>query len=213
MNVGFIFECGPNGADKKVCEHLVREFFPDVTIVASRTMSNKMDLVMDCGKVAKSLVESGCELVVVLWDEQPRWGQLEKEVPCEVDVANIRRSLRSNSLDDGRVRLVCIRQELETWLLADTDAISTFLSRKKPFKCSAVKRPEAVTNPKQRLSKIFSEAKFSQQYRDLDHAEGVARSIRSLDRLRKVQSLRRFEELLLGSAEDCKRHETLQTES
>ena len=43
MTIGFVFECGPQGADKQVCEYLASQLRPGVTFV-SKTMDNKLKL-------------------------------------------------------------------------------------------------------------------------------------------------------------------------
>ena len=43
MTIGFIFECGPQGADKQVCEYLAGQLKPGKKII-SQTMDNKLKL-------------------------------------------------------------------------------------------------------------------------------------------------------------------------
>ena len=43
MKVGLILECGPQGADKAVCEYLVKLLNPEIEVV-SRTLDNKPDI-------------------------------------------------------------------------------------------------------------------------------------------------------------------------
>lgn len=206
MKVGIIFECGPQGADKKVCEHLVRTFFLGVELAPSVTLSNKRTLVGGCGKAARGLLEAGCDLVLIIWDEQPRWGELEDKPFCRNDVEAIRLSLRAEGADDERVRLVCIKQELEAWVAADERALSAYLSRdSRPFKCSRCKHPEHFLNGKKHLFQVFQEAKRP-AYRDLEHALPIIQKVENLVRLRKLQSFARFEQLLLGEAPPCQRH-------
>ena len=208
MKVGLIFECGPQGADKKVCEHLIKTFFPEVEIVSSATMSNKQLLVMNCGKVAHALLEDGCDLVLVIWDEQPRWGEIEDKTFCHNDVAKIRGSLKGESVDHNRVRLVCIKQELEAWLAADERALSAFLSSSAhPFRCPKCKKPDEKLNGKKHLYQVFQDAKRP-KYIDLDHAWPIVQQVSDLVRLRKIQSFDRFERLLLGTAPACTRHQS-----
>ena len=45
MTIGLILECGPQGADKLVCEYLATHIRPGVK-VASRTLDNKKDLLV-----------------------------------------------------------------------------------------------------------------------------------------------------------------------
>jgi len=70
VKVGFIFECGPQGADKQVCEYLAAQIRPGVVPV-SRTLDNKANLLKDAGKVAAALLADGCERVLIVWDLRP----------------------------------------------------------------------------------------------------------------------------------------------
>jgi len=72
MKVGFIFECGPQGADKQVCEYLAAQIRPGIMPV-SRTLDNKANLLKDAGKVAAALLAEGCERVLIVWDLRPAW--------------------------------------------------------------------------------------------------------------------------------------------
>lgn len=63
MKIGMIFECGPDGADKKVCEHLARMIEPDITI-SSVTLDNKPNLISECGIAAAQLLLDGCDRVI-----------------------------------------------------------------------------------------------------------------------------------------------------
>ena len=58
MKVGMIFECGPKGADKKVCTQLVSMIDPEIEIV-SMTLDNKAKLVAGCGQAAAKLLREG----------------------------------------------------------------------------------------------------------------------------------------------------------
>ena len=58
MSIGFIFECGPQGADKQVCEYLAGQLKPGRKIV-SRTMDNKLKLLEGAASVAKTLLQEG----------------------------------------------------------------------------------------------------------------------------------------------------------
>jgi hypothetical protein len=51
MKIGMILECGPSGADKKVCEHLAKQLLPDIEIT-SFTLDNKPKMIAECGPVA-----------------------------------------------------------------------------------------------------------------------------------------------------------------
>ena len=67
-----IFECGPAGADKKVCEYLARQLQPQLEII-SVTLDNKPKLIHNCGRSAAQLLKAGCDRVLIIWDLYPAW--------------------------------------------------------------------------------------------------------------------------------------------
>lgn len=100
-------------------------------------------------------------------------------------------SLMSADVGSDEVALVCIEEELEAWLLADNRAISKVLS--KPTHNVNIRRqrnPERH-NPKKRMRKIFNRH-IGQDYNDRKHAEWIVKAIPDFQRLRKVETFRRF---------------------
>lgn len=77
MKIGFIYECGPKGADVDVCQHLAIRLKPEIECVA-RTLDNKQNLVRECGPVASLLLQN-CEHVLIIWDLFPPW---REAAPC-----------------------------------------------------------------------------------------------------------------------------------
>ena len=67
MKIGMIFECGPNGADQQVCEHLAHRLLPDIEVVPV-TLSKKPELLSGCGPAAANLLREGCERIIIVWD-------------------------------------------------------------------------------------------------------------------------------------------------
>ena len=197
MKVGMIFECGPQGADLKVCEYLAKQIKPDIQI-ESVPLDNKKRLVAECGKAAQLLLADGCDRVVIIWDLQPSW---RKEAPCrKQDRENITRSLKSADANIANVFLVCIEAELETWLLADNRAISTVLSKPhRLVRINRIRRTEQIDNPKERMRQIFSQ-EGGKPYNDLIHAVQIVKAMPDLNRLRKIDTFVRFERLLIGKA-------------
>ena len=70
MTIGLILECGPQGADKLVCEYFVSKLRPGVAVV-SRTMDTKPDLLSKAAVVADRLLADGCERELIIWDLRP----------------------------------------------------------------------------------------------------------------------------------------------
>src|SRR5258707_6739078 len=73
MIVGFILEGGPSGPDKRVCELLVERLRPG-TEVLSVTLGPKQNLISQCGEVASTLFQKGCDCIIIVWDLYPAWG-------------------------------------------------------------------------------------------------------------------------------------------
>jgi len=190
MKTGMIFECGPEGADKKVCEHLARLLQPDIQI-SSVTLDNKPKLISKCGEAAANLLREGCERITIVWDLYPPWRE-EKQRPCRKEEREaVFRSLADAGVTSPPARLVCIEEELEAWLLADGRAISALLSTPAhPVRVRDVKNPERARNPKKRLQQIFQQ--HGRRYVDIIEAEKLARKIPDLSKIKRCATFIRF---------------------
>ncbi len=195
MKIGMIFECGPQGADLKVCEYLAKRIKPDIQI-ESITLDNKKKLVAECGKAAQLLLAGGCDHVVIIWDLYPSW---HEEVPCrKKDREDIMRSLKAADANVANVFLVCIEAELEAWLLTDNRAINTVLSKPyRPVQINRIRRAEQIDNPKKHMMQIFRQ-EGRRTYNDLIHAVQIVKAMPDLNRLRKVDTFLRFERKLIS---------------
>jgi hypothetical protein len=189
MKVGMIFECGPEGADRKVCEYLARRLDPSLRLT-SITLGNKKNLLADCGKAAAYMLVEGCERVVIVWDLHPSW---RESPPCrKEDREHILRALKAADVDTAKVFLVCIEEELEAWLLADNRALELVLSKPhRPVRISRERHPERVHNPKKRIMQIFRQ-EVKRPYNDLIDAEKIVKALPDLDRISRVATFARF---------------------
>jgi hypothetical protein len=156
----------------------------DITI-SSATLSNKANLLSECGNVAAELLKEGCERIMIIWDLYPAWRD-NKQPPCrKEDRAKIMESLAEAKVESPQIYL------LEAWLLADGSAISQVLS--KPTHKVTIKdnkHPERITKPKTRLNQIFKE-KTGGVYNDRTDAEKIVKNI-NLKKLGCCPSFVRF---------------------
>ncbi len=200
VKVGMIFECGPQGADKKVCEDLAKRLLPTVepglTVeVVSVTKTNKKIMMSEAGEAAKTLLADGCHHVVVIWDLYPPWATKEK--PCRHnDKEQISASLKAAKVSHAKVLLVCVEAELEAWLLADHVALDAYIGGKMgphahKRKVPRSKNPEGDTNPKKTLMQIFAKNGLG-PYSDLSHAHQIAAKITDVSKLKKCATFKRF---------------------
>ena len=197
MKIGFIFECGPQGADKQVCEFLARKIRPEITPV-SRTLDNKPSLLQECGRVTANLLNDGCERVLIIWDLRPAWPDKKKCRKAERDAAL--KSLSNAGIMEKPVFLVCVEQELESWLLADEKKISAYLSTAAhPYVAHRVNNPDRIPNPKAVMINHFKDAPGKERYNDRIHAIKVLTAgDTNLKKLRRSPSFARFESKLLN---------------
>jgi len=199
MKVGLVLECQKDGPDEKVLRHLFSKFAPDIDVSVA-TMSDKPKLLNGCGMAVKNLLAEGCAHVVIVWDLYPAdWGdalQQSDRTPClHQDRERVFQSLRSAGVDESRVALVAITYMLETWLLADKQAIARFLSVQVGREITAQQvgkvNPATEKSPKDALSKAF-ERHNRPHYRDNVHALKIAQQIVSLRSLQKRPDFDRF---------------------
>ena len=108
MKIGFIVECGPQGAETKVIPYLANRVKANIQIVEPVSLDDKDKLRRECGQWAKSLLDQGCARVVIVWDLLPDWGEYEKRGCRHEDKEQIAASLKSAGLrpNDKRIRLV-----------------------------------------------------------------------------------------------------------
>lgn len=195
--IGFVFECGPQGADKQVCEYLATQITGQ-TRFKSRTLDNKPKLLAEAGAVARQLLDDGCCRVLIVWDLRPSWPDKTNK-PCR----KMERDAVLKSLDDAAVPgnapvyLICIEQELESWILADNGALSAYLSTPThPYDVPRTRRPDDEKNPKSKVISHFKKARGT-PYDDKVHALKILKAAQlNSSRLRKSPSFARFEQRL-----------------
>jgi len=177
MKVGLIVEDHYAGAMKEICRKI--NVNPEIRRQRGRISVRK------ASSYAKELLYE-CEKVIILADancnpegEKERLGKVYNLLP-EV--------LR------GSVHICMVVHELESWLLADEDAISKFLGRN--TKVKAIANPEDIHDAKKYLDEIFKKAGKTYLTRV---AEGIAYSA-NVDKIMKKSSS--FEDFR-NKTEDC----------
>lgn len=189
MKVGLILECGPDGPDQQVCEYLIKRLDPEIE-VKSATMTGKPSLIENCGKAAKAHFDDGCDRVVIVWDLSPSWRRGEPSCR-KLDREKILESLAKAGVT-ANAYLVCIKHELETWVLADERALIAYLSTtSRAAEVDQTKFPEREPNPKKRLRQIFAVNRHP-PFNEQIHALSVISEVLDFNRLRRSASFKRF---------------------
>lgn len=197
VKVGIICECGPEGAEVQVFPELARRIDASLKIECV-PLDQKPRLVRECGKAAATLLSQGCRRVVIVWDLYPAWRD-RRNRPCRhEDRVAIHQSLEATSVDVSKVGLVCIREELEAWLIADGRGVSAVLSTDAhPVRIRHGRNPETIRNPKAKLNDIFRQ-NAGRQYSDRQHAIQIVRKLLDLSRLESIPAFDRFKTELVG---------------
>jgi hypothetical protein len=192
MKIGMITEGGPQSSDLKVCEKFARQLNPNIVDIRSIPLGNKRDLIDNCGTTASLLIEQGCDVVLIIWDLYPPWGE-KGQKPCrKKDSEEIQSSLQNADVKvpPHNVYLICIEAELEEWLLYDRSALSSVLSTPThPVNIRNI--PKGGINPKGVLRKLFKE-KGKKTYNEVYSAEKIANEISNLNKLKRCPSFARF---------------------
>jgi hypothetical protein len=198
--VGLVFECGPQGADKQVCEYLAKAIRPGVEL-RSKTLDNKANLLSNAGEVVAQLLKDGCTCVLIVWDLRPFWPDAKESCRHAESVALKKTLADAGVLESDPVHLVCIEQELESWLLTNKRAINEYLSTR-TYPCNKavrVRKPDQVPQPKAKMKNYFKEAR-GWAYEGTVHAIQVLKATElDLKRMRSSESFARFEKKL----QDC----------
>ncbi len=196
MKVGMIFECADEGPDFKVCAHLAKRIRPEITVVPD-ALGNKRNMLVECGESAAALLAGGCGKVLIIWDLFPSFKR--NEDPClHRDRELIFESLAEAGVDLGRVELICIEAELETWLVAEYIAVRDVIRQWSPkANIGRLKRALESNDPKEILDRLFREH-AKRPYQPHLHAEEIIKAMPNLRRLKRVQSFQRFESKLMS---------------
>jgi hypothetical protein len=197
MKVGFLVECGLKGADEQVLRFLVNTLRKDIE-PRFTTCGSKRVILDECGQhVERLFTVERCEKVFVVWDLFPC--NPEHQIKGKPSCINERKHLldKLRAVDRPRTIMLCIRHELEAWLLADGNALKAVLMKNHAIgRIGDDKHPERHPNPKRTLGEIFKEHRGPRyEYEDRLHALQIIRAA-NLSKLKCAPSFARFKEKL-----------------
>jgi len=200
MKVGLVIESGPQGAEAQVLPYLAHRIVDGLACFPLVTFNSKPDMLANCGHAVDNLFKDGCDKVLIIWDLYPAWREKGAKPSCVEDCNLIESALSAAGISrsDGRTVLICIREELEGWLLADGRALSRVLSN--PTRNARIrdrKRPDQIAKPKGTLKSVFRQ-NGGVDYVDRIHAVKIVEALPDLNRIRRSQSFQRFFDKLRG---------------
>jgi len=199
--VGILLECGREGLDFHLCRRicaLLREQHKADFVEELVPMDNKERLLEECATVAALQLRTGCDRVVILWDEEPAYPDKHKPLCWSHERQRILNSLAGANVQPTSVHLVCIERAIETWLLHDDRLLSAILTRPThPKKVKLPANPHRISNVKGAMIRLFRQ--HGHTYVDVTWASRLAANLEDLKKLRRCKTFRRFAERVSGS--------------
>jgi len=92
-----------------------------------------------------------------------------------------------------RPKYILVVRMLESWLLADEEAIGKVLGR--GVKVKTVANPEAIPNAKEKLDEIFQRARKTFRYTRDDLK--IAEAVKDVSRMKKCKSFAKFSDAVI----------------
>jgi hypothetical protein len=203
MKLGLVLECDVGGADELVLTCFARRLSPGISIVPS-PQGSKAGVFTKGTEAAAKLVETDkCDLVLIVWDLKPYWTQVTAR-NCRDEVKEMRQQLEAlPPATREKIRMLCLNYELETWLIADERAVTTYLSRPAhPVEFPRIKKPALITDAKAYLNTAVVQVRGrGNRYVDSKEAIRIAQLVPDTKRMGKVESFERFASLITGTTE------------
>lgn len=127
--VGIIIETPKDSGDQKVFAWLIEQYCKNICVIFIGNR-NKNDLFNDSPEQCVGLFEfDNCDEVLIIYDLKPRFDT--KSTRANINFQNeLIAKLQSKRLDMQKITLICIKQMLETWLIADENAVRNYKIKK-----------------------------------------------------------------------------------
>ena len=184
MKAGFILECQPKGPDADIYPYLAKQFCPGMEVEKPETLGNKNNVMNDGPLVAKTLLETGCDHVFIIWDRMPKWGGTGK---CEDHISELEEGLTRLEVDKTKVVMCCISEMLESWLIADGRGVDNWLATKTDRKIKGFgdHTEKEQTGPKDRIKKHLREHYGKWTYNDYQDNFAIVKHLPDFERAAK----------------------------
>lgn len=127
--VGIIIEAPKDSGDQKVFAWLIEQYCKNISVVFIGNR-NKNDLFNDSPEQCVGLFEfDNCDEVLIIYDLKPRFDTKSNRANVHFQ-DKLTAKLHRMGLDMKKITLICIKQMLETWLIADENAVRNYKIKK-----------------------------------------------------------------------------------
>lgn len=192
-----VLECTAQGPDAAVYPYVVSQLCAALAIEKPLTKGNKKTLIQEAGDDTKTLLETGCDVVFIIWDRQPRWSK-ENPGDCNTDRASVLADLAKAGVLAERVVLCCIDQMMESWMVADGRGIDAWLATKttRPIPAFGDRATQQEqTAPKNRIKDFLRDHYGKWKYNDFEDNLPIVKQMPDFNRAAKNnESFRHFKD-------------------
>jgi hypothetical protein len=126
MKIGFVLECSLNGPDATIYPDVLKKLCGEAYFLKPKTLGNKRELLSEGHIWVQEFLNQGCDYVFMIWDRKPGWGG---NANCDEDKQTIMANLNLLNVPVAKVRLCCIDEMLESWLIADSRGINQLVEK------------------------------------------------------------------------------------
>jgi hypothetical protein len=182
MKIGMILECQPAGPDASVYPYVAKKICEALEITKPETLVNKQKLMEEAPAVAQTLLASGCDIVFIVWDKKPRWGT---GGDCETDKAVLTKALTNIGVGMARIRLCCIDEMMESWMIADCRGFMEWIKSKTTHALPNIgdhSTPALQKDPKNRINRYLRDNYNRWKYNDYDDNLPIVKAFPDFDR-------------------------------
>jgi hypothetical protein len=182
MKIGLILECRPGGPDADVYKYVAERLCKKFEIDKPKTLIDKKSLIQEAPEVAQTLIADGCQHVFIIWDKKPRWGD---GGDCTTDNAALTNGLNQLGVNMNQIKLCCIDEMMESWLIADSRGFMAWIRSKTNHKLPEIgdhKTKAEQTSPKDRIKNYLKANYGKWKYNDYDDNLHIVKNFPDFDR-------------------------------
>ena len=194
MKIGMILECSLSGPDVAVYKYVANKLCPTLEIAKPITKGDKKTLIAEAALEAKTLLDTGCNKVFIIWDRMPRWKE-DVKGNCETDQAALAKSLEQLGVNLKHIYLCCIDEMMESWLIADSRGFMTWIRSKTDHKLKDIgdrKAKDEQTSPKQRIENYLRDNYGKWKYCDYNDNLPIVKNLPDFERVSSYNSSFRY---------------------
>ena len=161
MKIGFITEGAKGGMESQIYAYVSLQLCTTLQIIGTIPLGERNKVLNSSSEDIRKLIELGCDSVFVIWDRMPKWSGSDK---CEDHINILTRNLTAAGIEIGRIKMCCIDEEMESWMIVDGRGVTDYFRNKinvQVPKFEDNKKPAEQAHPKNRIWNHVGRKKYN----------------------------------------------------